>query len=376
MCSALTRSHAHPHAARHSKPVSRQPLRRNRPVGGMNIRKYAINSVVKIHRSNPTRSFYDAFGRRIQTTLSKNGQPPETVQYLYEGSQALGEIRNGSLSHRLLTGLSLDETIARIAIQTNGQPSSANSRTYLTDALNSVIAQLNAEGNAVANSYAYSPYGESQTIGVDGTSNSNQYTSRENDNTGLYFYRARYYDPVIKRFINEDPIRTRAGLNFYAYVDGNPISMTDPLGLMGQGSGAIGGSPRWGKGGPCSCPKPPPGPPGACIANNIDIAKDYSVWNPGSWFALYENVKNYGPWDYKRQGSQYEDFGNFNFGAVTAAMGISSYLAQNGAGIYQQWKGASDAGIGTPLLSWPYGDDPRDAAEIERGRQYFKCKCR
>jgi RHS repeat-associated protein len=247
MCSALTRSHAHPHAARHSKPVSHQSLRRNRPLGGKDIRKYAINSVVKTYRSSQASFLYDAFGRRIQTTISKNGQPPETVQYLYEGSQALGEIRNGSLSHRLLTGLSLDETIARIAIQTNGtnagSPSSANSRTYLTDALNSVIAQINADGNAVANSYAYSPYGESQTIGVDGTSNANQYTSRETDNTGLYFYRARYYDPVIKRFINEDPIGLAGGMNVYAYVEGNPLTMTDPEGLMGKGERGCGKSP-------------------------------------------------------------------------------------------------------------------------------------
>jgi RHS repeat-associated protein len=177
-CQALTRARAPTHAARHAKPVSHQPLRRNRPLGGKNIRKFAINSVVKKQCSS---------------------------------------------------------YIARIAIQTNGtnagSPSSANSRSYLTDALNSVIAQLNADGNTVANSYAYSPYGESQTIGVDGTSNSNQYTSRENDNTGLYFYRARYYDPVLKRFINEDPIRTRAGLNFYQYVEGNPLSMVDPNGL-------------------------------------------------------------------------------------------------------------------------------------------------
>ena len=63
--------------------------------------------------------------------------------------------------------------------------------------------------------------------------NSIQYTGRENDGTGLYFYRARYYDPVLKRFVSEDPIGTRAGLNFYGYVGGNPISYADPLGLAG-----------------------------------------------------------------------------------------------------------------------------------------------
>jgi hypothetical protein len=84
---------------------------------------------------------YDAYGRRIQTSIASGGQPPQTVQYLYEGSQALGEIRGGTLTHRLLTGLSLDETIARIAINTTGNKDAANSRIYLTDALNSALLQ-------------------------------------------------------------------------------------------------------------------------------------------------------------------------------------------------------------------------------------------
>ncbi len=172
---------------------------------------------------------YDALGRRIQTSISQGGQAPQTVQYLYEGAQALGEIRGGTLTHRLLTGLSLDETIARIAINTTGNKDAANSRIYLTDALNSVIAQLADEPAAagnVTNSYGYSPYGEANTVGPDaGSGNSGnpiQYTSRENDGTGLNYYRARYYRAVLKRFIASDPIGLAGGLNTYAYVGGDP----------------------------------------------------------------------------------------------------------------------------------------------------------
>ena len=180
-----------------------------------------------------TASFsYDAFGRRIQSSITRANQSASTVQYLYEGQQALGEIRDGKLGHRLLTGLSLDETIARFAINTAGTKDAAQSRIYLTDALNSVIAQLGDDDSAsLQNSYAYSPYGQTTTVGPDGTNNPNQYTSRENDNTGLYFYRARYYDPVLKRFINEDPIGLAGGLNTYGYVEGNPLSFIDPMGL-------------------------------------------------------------------------------------------------------------------------------------------------
>ena len=93
-------------------------------------------------------------------------------------------------------------------------------------------------------------------------------------------------------------------------------------------------------------------------------------------YGLYDNVRNYGPWDYKRRGGRYEDFGNFNYGAVTEAMGVSGYTTQNAAGIYQQLRGASAAGTGTPLLRYPYGDDLADAVQIERGRQYARCRCR
>src|SRR5262245_10396284 len=47
------------------------------------------------------------------------------------------------------------------------------------------------------------------------------------------YYRARYYDPKVGRFISEDPIRFLGGVNFYAYVENDPINRTDPFGLQG-----------------------------------------------------------------------------------------------------------------------------------------------
>src|SRR5207248_9112786 len=60
------------------------------------------------------------------------------------------------------------------------------------------------------------------------------------DANGLLYMRARYYNAYLCRFINADPAGFGGGLNFYAYADGNPISLLDPFGL-----GAVGESSGW-----------------------------------------------------------------------------------------------------------------------------------
>ena len=56
------------------------------------------------------------------------------------------------------------------------------------------------------------------------------YTGREFDaESGLFYCRARYYDPATGRFLQEDPIGFSGGLNFYAGMRGNPSSYNDPL---------------------------------------------------------------------------------------------------------------------------------------------------
>lgn len=80
-------------------------------------------------------------------------------------------------------------------------------------------------------SYRYDPWGN--VISSTGTlANPLRYTSREYDaESGLYFYRARYYDPQVGRFISRDPKGIQGGLNLYAYVGNHPTNATDALGL-------------------------------------------------------------------------------------------------------------------------------------------------
>lgn len=79
--------------------------------------------------------------------------------------------------------------------------------------------------------YTFDWFGN-QTASNGSLTNRFQYTARESDpETGLYYYRARYYDSTVGRFLNEDPIAFDGGENFYRYVYNSPVGLADPLGL-------------------------------------------------------------------------------------------------------------------------------------------------
>jgi RHS repeat-associated protein len=91
---------------------------------------------------------------------------------------------------------------------------------------------LTDSSGALPTQYTYEPFGNTT---VSGSTNANpyQYTGRENDGTGLYYYRARYYHPQLQRFISEDPLRLGGGdPNFYAYAGNDPFNQKDPFGLF------------------------------------------------------------------------------------------------------------------------------------------------
>jgi RHS repeat-associated protein len=154
---------------------------------------------------------YDGFGRR-----TKNLQ---NTSFLFDGANAVQELSGSTATANLISG-GIDEIFARA--------DSTGAYTPLQDALGSTIALVDASGN-LATQYAYDPFGNTT---VSGTTNSNafQYTGRENEGNGLYFYRARYYSPLFGRFINEDPIGFAGGSNLYAYVLDSPINLVDPGG--------------------------------------------------------------------------------------------------------------------------------------------------
>jgi RHS repeat-associated protein len=157
-----------------------------------------------------TASFgYGALARRNGKTI--NGT---ATNFLYDGANAVQELASGTPTANLLTGLGIDEVFSR--------PDRRGTRSFVTDALGTTVTLTNGVG-AVMTSYAYEPYGNT-TVSGEVNGNPAQYTGRENDGTGPYYYRARYYHPGFSRFVAEDPVGFTGGDNLYAYVNGNPIS--------------------------------------------------------------------------------------------------------------------------------------------------------
>lgn len=176
------------------------------------------NQLTSISNPGFSSSFtYDSFGRRTGKTVQGT-----TTNFVYDGLNPVQEKNGGTVTANLLTGLGIDEFFTR----TDG----VGSRALLPDALGSTVA-LGDNTGTLQTQYTYEPFGYATQTG-QANSSSYKYTGREEDGTGLDYYRARYYHPRLQRFIAEDPIGFRSGdVNFYAYVGDNPVNAIDPLGL-------------------------------------------------------------------------------------------------------------------------------------------------
>jgi RHS repeat-associated protein len=128
----------------------------------------------------------------------------------------------GGVDVNYLRGEWTDEALARI--------DPGGTTCYLVDILGSSVALADSNGTIVTE-YTYESFG--QTLRSGSTSeNTIEFTGREDDGTGLYHYRTRYYEPRLARFLQEDLMGIRGGLNLYSYVDNNPQRSGDPFGLQ------------------------------------------------------------------------------------------------------------------------------------------------
>ena len=146
------------------------------------------------------------------------------TEYLLDGDEEIAEYNDaGALLRRYVYGPAIDD---RVLMYEGTGTASADERYYYTNHQGSTMRTADGSG-AVTETFVYSPYGESSTV----TGNPYRFTGRRLDaETGLYYYRARYYSPKLGRFLQTDPIGYDADLNYYAYVSSDPVNMTDPKG--------------------------------------------------------------------------------------------------------------------------------------------------
>jgi RHS repeat-associated protein len=169
---------------------------------------------------------YDPLGRRLEKSV--NGSP---VRYVYDNEDIIAMLDGeGKVQQTFTHGPGIDEPL--IMTKADG----ANYY-YHADGLASIRA-LTGDNAQIVETYSYKAYGQptikdragavfdKSTVG-----NPYLFTARELDSeSGLYYYRARYYDWQRGAFTQEDPIGFEGGVNLYIYVANNPLIFTDAFG--------------------------------------------------------------------------------------------------------------------------------------------------
>jgi RHS repeat-associated protein len=350
---------------------------------------------------------YDAIGRLVRKDVNGAVQ----TWFLWQGDNLLAELTAGATGkvaeYSYFPGLDNPH-----AVITGTTPYFAH-----VDGIQNVIALTDSATKTVQRSYEYDPWGA-----LTGGSDVKPFTDADRarfkgalwlgPQVDVYYMRARWYEPKSGRFLSEDPIGLAGGINPYTFVNNDPINRRDPTGTCDEdeelwvifydndkngqfspGDTVVGyycknvGGGSGGNAGPGQqdqqlppdrCPLPPVGPPGADVNANISVAEAH---NDPERYGLdwFESMVDYGkPWDYKTSGIQYEAFGNFNYGATGRAAGIGPGLLYRAAGYAQVRHGGASAmsAFRTAFLGgYPYGDDPRDQANIRAGQQYYQNGC-
>jgi RHS repeat-associated protein len=197
-----------------------------------------LNRLVTVRRNGTliARYSYDVLGRRIVKRVysEATGGDSAYVRFVYHGDHVAFEADSGSAGgikiwKRYVWGMGTDDLLAV-------RDSSSGTAVHyyaVKDKLGSVRGLVKRDGTWQY-SKRFGPYGaEVEASGAD-VGLRYRWTGREYDaETGFYYFRARYFEPVARRFVSEDPIGYPGSSNLYAYVSGAVLEARDPSGLLG-----------------------------------------------------------------------------------------------------------------------------------------------
>ncbi|MCC6329082.1 MAG: RHS repeat protein [Acidobacteria bacterium] len=166
-------------------------------------------------RKQKVRYKYDALGRRVE----RNFGFKERTKFTHDGLDVVMDDDNNTGLTKYQNGLGIDDKL---------KFSNAGASSYfLQDHLGSTLGLSNSAAS-VNSSASYDSFGNA----TGNLATRYQFTGREYDSfTGQHYYRARFYDANLGRFISEDPISLGGGINPFAYVGNNSMNRTDPSGL-------------------------------------------------------------------------------------------------------------------------------------------------
>ena len=203
-----------------------------------------LNQLVSVDDGEMLSSYvYNASGQRVVQTVRQGEQVDrslylgdsielrgdEMVFYIYDDESRIARITMPLQAERLLSDFN--------AVASTTPPASVERHWYVADHLGGTSLLLDESGQVTAE-VVYYPYGLTR-YEQNGEEVRFRFTDKELDATGLYYFEARYYDPVTGRFISVDPLyveQAQAGqiapqnLNLYAYTLNNPLRYTDPNG--------------------------------------------------------------------------------------------------------------------------------------------------